>query len=150
MQWRGFKMYRHVLVATDLQDENRGVVNKGLALAKHFSAKLSLVHVVEPLPGYGYAYVGVADIEGQLLREAKQALTDLAQGLSIAADDCFVEVGPTKTQIMKVAQAQGVDLIILGSHGRHGFAELLGSTAHAVVHSAKCDVMTVRIRSAVA
>ena len=47
--------------------------------------------------------------------------------------------------IINIADQEKVDLIIVGSHGRHGLALLLGSTANSVLHHAKCDVMAVRL-----
>jgi len=38
------------------------------------------------------------------------------------------------------------DLVIVGSHGRHGVRLLLGSTANAVLHGAECDVLAVRVQ----
>jgi universal stress protein A len=139
-------LYKHVLVATDLTDENNLVLKKAEKLAAQFNATLALIHVVEPLPGYGYAYVGIADIEGQLIEEAKQAILKIGKKYHVASENCHVAVGPTKLEIMDLVEREKVDLIVLGSHGRHGFAELLGSTAHAVVHGSPCDVMTVRIK----
>lgn len=138
--------YKHILVATDLTDENSVVLEKAAKLAKSFDASLGLIHVVEPLPGYGYAYVGVADIESQLLDEAKQAMKKIAEKYGVDEQHCHVKVGPTKSEIMDLVEKEHVDCIVLGSHGRHGIAELLGSTAHAVVHGAPCDVITVRIK----
>lgn len=139
-------VYKHILVATDLTAENNAVVKKAMEIAKVFKAKVSLVHIIEPLPGYGYAYVGVADIEGELLQDANKAMAKLAKKHGIDEEHCHVEVGPTKSELMDIAQKEKADCIVLGSHGRHGFAELLGSTAHAIVHSATCDVITVRIK----
>ena len=109
------------------------------------SATLSLIHVVEPLPGYSYAYLGIEDIEGQLIEEAKQAMEKLGATLNITKENQFVEVGPTKTKILQLAEQKHIDLIICGSHGRHGLSLLLGSTANAILHGAKCDVLTVRL-----
>ena len=139
-------MYRHVLIAVDLTKENDAVVEKAVNLAKLFGAKISMAHIVEPLPGYGYAYIGIADFEGELLQEAKAAINKLADKFGIDQVNCYVEVGPTKSELMGIVLKQHVDCISVGSHGRHGIAELLGSTAHAIVHGAPCDVMTVRIK----
>jgi universal stress protein A len=49
-------------------------------------------------------------------------------------------------EIVSIAEREQVDLIVLGSHGRHGLALLLGSTANSVLHNASCDVMAVRLR----
>jgi universal stress protein A len=138
-------MYKHILFATDLTDETDYVVNKVQALRGFTGAKLSLVHIVEPMPGYSYAYLGIEDIEGQLIEEAREALTKLGAKLAVERNDQWIEVGPTKSKILKVASEIGADLIICGSHGRHGLSLLLGSTANAILHGAHCDVLTVRL-----
>ncbi|MES2204409.1 MAG: universal stress protein [Pseudomonadota bacterium] len=141
-------IYKHVLIATDLSEENTVVVEKAIAIAKAFDAKISVLHVVEPLPGYGYAYVGIADIEAELLTEAQKSMEAFSKQHNIPLERCHVEVGPMKIEITKLVKQENIDCMIVGSHGRHGFSELLGSTAHIAVHSASCDVMTVRIKAA--
>ena len=141
-------IYNHVLIATDLSEENNPIVEKAMAIAKAFDAKVSVLHVVEPLPGYGYAYVGIADIEAELLIEAGKSMEALAKKYHIPSEHCHVEVGPMKIEMMKLISEEKIDCLVVGSHGRHGFSELLGSTAHIAVHSATCDVITVRIKSA--
>ncbi len=139
-------MYKHILVATDLIDDNQAVMDKALSLSKLWDASLSIVHVVEPLPSYGYAYIGGADIEAQLLEEAKTKVASIGKIMGIAKNRQHIEVGPTKIEILRVAKNNHIDLIVLGSHGRHGLALLLGSTANAVLHGAECDVLTVRLQ----
>lgn len=138
-------MYKHILFATDLTDDTDYIITKVKQMKDLTGAKLSLVHVVEPLPGYSYAYLGIEDIEGQLIDEAKTSLEKLASKLDVASSDQWVEVGPTKSKILGVANDVKADLIICGSHGRHGLSLLLGSTANAILHGAKCDVLTVRL-----
>jgi len=50
------------------------------------------------------------------------------------------------SEIHRLAKDQGLDLIVVGSHGRHGLSLLLGSTSTGVLHGAKCDVLAVRIQ----
>ncbi len=138
-------MYKHLLIATDLLPENNILFDKAFALAKEWRAKVSMVHVVEPLPGYGYAYVGSADVEDALIKEAKKHMSSLAKKYGINETDTVVDIGPTKTEIIRVAEEKNADLIIVGSHGRSGWSLLLGSTATAVLHSAGCDVLTIRM-----
>ena len=138
-------MYNHILFATDLTEDTEYLIEKVRTMRGYTGAKLSLVHVVEPLPGYSYAYLGIEDIEGQLIEESRQAMAKLAEKLNVGKDDHFIEVGPTKTKILKIADDIGADMIICGSHGRHGLSLLLGSTANAILHGAKCDVLTVRL-----
>ena len=138
-------MYKHILFATDLSDDTEYLIQKVKALCDLTKAQLSIIHVVEPLPGYSYAYLGIEDIEGQLINEAKAGIDALAQQLSVSKDHTHVEVGPTKTKILETADEAKIDLIVCGSHGRHGLSLLLGSTANAILHGAKCDVLTVRL-----
>jgi universal stress protein A len=138
-------MYKHILFATDLTEDTEYLLEKARAIRGYTGADLSIVHVVEPLPGYSYAYLGIEDIEGQLIEEARQSMAKVAEQLNVNKDKQFIEVGPTKTKILKVADDVNADLIICGSHGRHGLSLLLGSTANAVLHGAKCDVMTIRL-----
>lgn len=138
-------MYTHILFATDLTEDTEYLLVKVRQLSELTKAKLSLIHVVEPLPGYSYAYLGIEDIEGQLLSEAKQSMEKLGMTLNVDKANQFIEIGPTKNKIQTTADEIGADLIICGSHGRHGLSLLLGSTANAILHGAKCDVLTVRL-----
>lgn len=138
-------MYKHILFATDLTEDTEYLIEKVRTMRGYTGATLSVIHVVEPLPGYSYAYLGIEDIEGQLIDEARQSIEKLGEKLNITKNDQYVEVGPTKTKILKIAEDINADLIICGSHGRHGLSLLLGSTANAILHGAKCDVLTVRL-----
>jgi universal stress protein A len=138
--------YKHILLTTDFSEGSEAVYEKAISLAKQMKARLSFLHVVEPLPGYGYGFVGSAEMELQLIEEAKKALALLGKKYHIPSKDQYVEVGPTKVEIHRLAEKYGVDLIVVGSHGRHGLSYLLGSTANAVIHGASCDVLTIRIK----
>lgn len=82
-----------------------------------------------------------------LLQEAQAALGALAEKLGLDdAEQWVVNALSTKEGILGAAREHGADLIVVGSHGRHGLALLLGSTANAVLHGAPCDVLAVRIR----
>lgn len=54
--------------------------------------------------------------------------------------------GQPRQEIHQLAQEKGCDLIVVGSHGRHGLALLLGSTANDLLHGAPCDVLAVRLK----
>jgi universal stress protein A len=138
-------MYKHILFATDLAEDTDFILNKVTGIRGYTGATLTLIHVVEPMPGYSYAYLGIEDIEGQLVEESRVALAKLGDKLHVDVKDQIIEVGPTKSRLLKVADDISADLIICGSHGRHGLSLLLGSTANAILHGAKCDVLTVRL-----
>lgn len=138
--------YQHILVAIDLMEGSEQVIKKGFELAKEFAAQLSLIHVVEPLPGYGYAFVAPAEVETQLVDEAKNQLKEFGEKYTISEDNLHVVLGPTKVEILETANTHNVDLLVVGTHTRHGWGHLLGSTANAVIHSSECDVLTVRVQ----
>lgn len=76
---------------------------------------------------------------------AGAALKGLGDAFEVDADHQYLERGHAPTQILRLAKDTGADLIVVGSHGRHGLRLLLGSTANAVLHGAECDVLAVRV-----
>lgn len=139
--------YTHLLVAVDLTEESTHVLEQASLIAKAFGARLSLVHVMEPL---SFAYGGdipmdLTQLQEQLAEEAKKQLAKLAHTQQISADQQYVILGHTQTEVHRIADENQVDLIVSGSHGRHGLALLLGSTSNAILHGANCDVLAVRV-----
>lgn len=137
-------MYQHILVATELTEESHYVARKAAELAALFHAKLSFVHVIDPIPTYACGYVGVAEFMTQVQSEAEKELKALLTSLAIESADSYIEKGPVKLQISDLAQEIGADLIITGNHGRHGLALLLGNTSSAILHHTHSDVMVIR------
>jgi universal stress protein A len=140
--------YKNILVAVDLSPEAKAVVARACEFKVHYGAALNLIHVVEPIVlGGDYELVPVmpVEIEETLLQRAKGYLKTLADEMNIADAQQVVEVGSVKHEILRFADAQRCDLIVIGAHGRHGVATLLGSTANAVLHGTRCDVLCVRI-----
>ena len=109
-------MYKHILLATDLADESEYILKKVRKIRGYTGARLSLVHVVEPMPGYSYAYLGIEDIEGQLIEESRIALAKIGQTLEVDKKDQWIEVGPTKSKIHAVASQIGADPAAQNGH----------------------------------
>ena len=142
------KLYQRILVGVDLHPNcDRRIIERACTLAEANQAELSLVHAVEHLNAYGVAeaYAAVLDVEEQLIDEAKQQLAKLGQEFHIAPDKVYLEIGSPKSAILSRAKEIKADLVIVGSHGRHGLQLLLGSTASAVLHHATVDVLAVRV-----
>lgn len=139
--------YKKILVALELNNENdRALLKKAHEFVEEGSI-LYLAHAVEHMSSYGAAY-GISagiDVEEVLLEESRKKMQSLAKNFAVPADRQTVKVGPAKFLILEEAENFGIDLIICGSHGRHGVRLLLGSTANAILHSAKCDVLAVRV-----
>ncbi|MFT7219579.1 MAG: universal stress protein A [Candidatus Azotimanducaceae bacterium] len=139
--------YKHILVGVDLTVESRDVSRRACALGSALGAKLSCVHVIEPL---SLAYGGdipmdLSTIQEQIQDTATSHLAEFAKTLGIPEEDRHLIFGRPETEIHTLANEIGADLIVVGSHGRHGLALLLGSTANGVLHGAPCDVLAVRV-----
>jgi universal stress protein A len=133
---KGMALYEKILVAVDLSPEAGTVFARACELRSHYGAQLFLIHVVEPIVlGGDYELVPVipAEIEDTLLQRAKGFLKSLVAETGVADVQQTVEVGSVKHEILRFADEQGCDLIVIGAHGRHGVATLLGSTANAVL-----------------
>ncbi|WP_139555763.1 universal stress protein [Methylotetracoccus oryzae] len=142
--------YRHVLVALDFSESATFVCEHGKDLADRYGADLTLVHVVESLPvvdsTYGPVMPFEIDLTDQMLDAARSRMDQAGQAFGVPEDRRLVELGSPKTEIVRIAQERAIDLIVVGSHGRHGVKLLLGSTATSVIHHARCDVLAVRLK----
>ncbi|MDC9727978.1 MAG: universal stress protein [Methyloprofundus sp.] len=142
--------YQHILLAADFSEHGLAVAQKAQQLAKQHQAKLSVIHIIDNLPisdtTYGPIIPFDMDLSDLLMTSAKKQLAKLAQSLNIPEQQQYLETGSAYSEIVSTAEEHNVDLIVLGSHGRHGLALLLGSTANSVLHHAKCDVLAVRLQ----
>lgn len=142
-------LYQRILLAVDLTDESIKVANKAAALCKSMNAELTILHVIESL---NYAYGGdvpidITDIQKQLQDTAKERMSLLEAQLDIPVQEACITQGGIESEIHRIAEEKNIDVIVVGSHGRHGLALLLGSTANGVLHGAPCDVLAVRVHS---
>ncbi len=138
-------MYKKVLFATDFDEVGISAAHKAKKISDENNAELILVHVVEPIPAYAYpGFAGFAEVEVSIREQAEKELNALADKLGVDAKHRLIEFGSTKNEVLRIAEEHKVDLIVTGSHGKHGLALLLGSTANAILHGAECDVLIVR------
>jgi len=139
--------YQHILIAADFSSHHQQVLDKATDIAASNQAKLSLCHIVEDYPITDFAYEPMIsvdiDMREELLKSAKKTMASIAKTLAIPAENQWIEFGNPRHDIVRLAQEHDVDLIVVGSHGRHGIKLLLGSTANAVLHHAQCDVLAV-------
>jgi universal stress protein A len=140
--------YKHILLTTDLSEDTDKIGDLAKTFAERNKSKLSIVHVVEHTPiVYGGGEFSIPldiNLEETLRENAQRALAHLGNRLGIPTQDQYVETGSVKAAVINLAKKLEVDLIVVGAHGRHGLERILGSTANAILHSAKCDVLTVR------
>lgn len=141
--------YKQILLGLDLKEQSASVGRKAVELAHASDAQLALVHVVEfiPVDPAGEALLPPpVNLEEELVESAKQRLEALANELGVPDAPRRVEIGTIKSEILRVAQEIGADLIVLGSYERHGLALLLGSTEKSVLSHAPCDILAIRLQ----
>ncbi len=142
--------YKQILVALDLTEESDQIVNRAVKVARHNHAELSLIHVVEIV---SFAYGGdipmdLTSIQEQIDQHARKRMKETAAKLGYPVKEIHISTGNIESEIHEMANSINADLIVIGSHGRHGLALLLGSTANGVLHGAKCDILAVRLQKA--
>ncbi len=162
-----------ILVPIDDSEPSTWALQWGASLAQHYGAALLLLHVVPkaveeiPSPGSGSliapSYLerrvtpgDASPAEGLVIDHVAQAETALAalartQLPAPVPATVRVAVGRPAEEILRVAEEAGVDLIVMGTHGRTGLRQvLLGSVAESVERSAECAVLMVKAPAPVA
>ena len=137
---------RSVLVATDFSTVSRKALRHALAIARHYGAKLYAMHVVSSV---GLTIAGpdaIAQATMLALRDA--SLTERRLVASGALRDMrhqvIVRPGDVWAELQAVIRQEGVDLLVIGTHGRSGLKRLiLGSVAEQIFRNAGCPVLTV-------
>ena len=144
-------IYQHVLVAVDFTEECHPVIQRAQALARVCNARLSLVHVVEPMAMAfgGDVPLDLSMLQQQQIEQARERMDSFSDRYpELPAEQRHLSYGQPRQEIHRLAQELQCDLIVVGSHGRHGLALLLGSTANDLLHGAPCDVLAVRLKQA--
>jgi nucleotide-binding universal stress UspA family protein len=141
-------MMKRILIATDFSPSSEAAWRMAASLASVYHAELLLLHVVALLY-YDVAYANVAGAEEEEQRRCTerlqaQARMAAAQGLTVVP---LIRTGRPGETIADCARDEHVDLVVVGTHGRHGLNRLiLGSVAERVVRLAPCNVLTVRVK----
>lgn len=142
-------MIHTILVPTDFSDAANLALERAEGLARSTQGEIVLLHVREDYPmmaldGTGFVSPGV-DLEMRAaLEKALEEKVAAVRKRGVAARGCTV-AGAAHLQIGAVAESEKVDMIVMGSHGRHGFGRLvLGSVSERVARTATVPVMVVR------
>jgi universal stress protein A len=141
-----------ILVATDFSPAARYGLEKAAVIARETGAKVTVCHVLDPSPLAPYATRGDANLQIEMEQDVEKAIHE---ALTEVLRAHFDEVPRSKTALIissnaadgicHYAEKEGVDMIVLSTHGRSGLAHLLiGSVAEKVVRHAPCPVLTVR------
>jgi nucleotide-binding universal stress UspA family protein len=146
--------FKRILCAIDFGECSMRALEYAMSLAQEASARLTVLHVVEPLPNVPIEdasalasiktvreYIAAAKEEGREL--LKRAVPD--QVRAYCEVETVLTIGTPYREILRFGDEQAADLIVLGVHGR-GVVDLMffGSTAQHIVRQAACPVLTLR------
>ncbi len=141
--------YKHILLAADYTGHSEPVAWRAKDLAEQYQARLSIIHVLDDIPmpdtTYGTVISPDKDSNDERLESEKKNLQKIADQLGVDNENRWLVWGNPAEEIIRISVRENVDLIVAGSHGRHGLALLLGSTANGLLHHAKCDLIAVRL-----
>lgn len=139
-----------ILCPLDFSEYSAKAYDYAQSLAQHYGARLLLQHVVQPLTST-YPYYAFPDSINEVFwnldAHAEKKLTEFAtehqaNGLHT---ERFVHSGTVTDCVLEFAEKEGVDMIVMGTHGRHGFDRLtMGSVTEKILRKARCPVLVVR------
>lgn len=142
---------KNILVPTDFSEPALIALEHAKDIARSNNATLHIVHAIEPIiypaewgfPSTEFAQAGqyLAEMSSQQLQKIADTLT--AEGFGIKTQT--LQGGGASGEIVEYAEANGIDLIVIATHGRSGLEHFfLGSTTERVLRRATCPVLTVR------
>ena len=143
-------MYKRILIATDGSDKSRLASVEGIDLAKALGAEILALNVVnEVVIASAVRQLGSdrKEVEDKLMAGGKKAVEDLKKMANAAGVkvDAIVRMGSPANMVIDVANSEGADLIVMGSHGESGASKLLiGSVVQKVLYWATIPVLVVR------
>jgi len=137
---------KSVMIATDFSEASDKALRHALAIARHYGAKLYLVHVVSSL---GFTMVGpdaVTQATEVVWRDARELEKRLVQSGTLAGlpNEVVVRQGNVWDEVDQIIAEEEIDLVVIGTHARRGWGKLLlGSVAEHIFRQANCLVLTV-------
>lgn len=137
--------FRRIMIGLDGEPLAFHAAEVGVELARALGAEVALVYVVERLlaqaPG-----IAPSELIAEDEKEGRSALDDALRLLPVGTSATrLMPTGEPAAEIVRAAREWGADLIVVGSHARHGLGRmLLGSVAEAVMRRAACPVLVVR------
>jgi len=143
-------MYSAVLVPTDGSEGTRGAVEHAISHAKRYDAALHVLYVVDARVGIAHESSPAAILDD--LDEAGQRIIDDVIAQAEAADvgtiEGVVAHGHPHRAILDYSDAEGIDIVVMGTHGRTGLDHyLIGSVTEKLVRLSDVPVLTVPLRT---
>jgi len=137
---------KRILVAHDFSETSTLAVDYAVSLTKSFGSELTFLYVRDPVPSEVGSEVPFTDEVAMTEADRERLLTILPPAdRTLLNPHFYVRAGTPAAEVVRFAAEHGMDLIVMGTHGR-GFVGhmVMGSVAEKVVRTAPCPVLTVR------
>lgn len=132
--------FKNILFLTDFSEASEPALAYAVGLARHYNANLFPAHAAEPIILSETADVSVLD---EIIENSHKRLDTLVKSTDIKVKPLF-ERGDIELVFPRWIAENGIDLVVIGTHARHGMSRLLlGSTAEFIFRNAPCPVLTV-------
>ncbi len=142
-------MFKKILYPIDFSEYTEEITSYAVSIAKKYDSELHLLHVIPNL-SYFTPYESfmtpenIVAIERNIEKEIEKDFDNVLRKIDIPAKK-VIKTGVTFVEIIDYIKEEGIDLVVMGTHGRSGIEHILiGSVAEKVVRKAPCPVMTVR------
>ena len=141
---------RKILVPIDFSEYSKKALHYAIPFARQFNAKIYLLYVVEPTiypADFSFGQIGMPNVENELRVKGEQELQELITNeiKGVVLSEALVKVGLPFVEVVSFAKDEGIELIIVATHGHTGVEHILfGSTAEKIVRKAPCPVLVVR------
>ena len=138
-----------ILVPIDFSDHSKKALQYAIPFAEQFEASIDLLYVVEPAvypADFSFGQIGMPNVENELRVKGEQELHELITNevKERVPAQALVKVGLPFVEVISYAKDEGIDLIIVATHGHTGVEHILfGSTAEKIVRKAPCPVLSV-------
>ena len=132
--------FKNILFLTDFTEASQAAMAYARGFAQHFGAQIYPAHACDPII---LTETAAPDILDEVEENSRRRLTTLAKDNKMTGTPLFAR-GPVMSALPKWIDEHGIDLIVMGTHGRRGLKHfLMGSVAEAIFRNATCPVLTV-------
>lgn len=143
-------MFGKILVPVDFSEYMDEILEYATEIARKFDSSLHLIHIIPTMDYFTpyEAFITPENVEAAqkaIETDVKKQLEEAAGRIGGIAVTKAVRTGAAFVEITEYAESEGMDLIVMGTHGRGGIQHLLlGSVAGRVIRRAPCPVLTIR------
>jgi len=142
-------MFGKILIPVDFSEYTDHILGYATEIARKFGSSIHLIHV---MPNMDYftpyesfmAAENIVAVQKNIEGETEKDLEEIAKKIKDIPVTKAIRTGAAFIEIIGYVRTEGIDLIVMGTHGRSGFEHILiGSVAEKVVRKAPCPVLTV-------